>query len=106
MEQIDSTIKPGQEPDDKEDRSRSEKTEPATEISFEAESFSIYGVVYTVDFHWEVDGKTYEFSIPGGGFVSLEHLVEVLRIANSGLNEQSDAEGSNWSNEGNSCRKF
>lgn len=56
---------------------------PATEVQFEAESFSIYGVVYTVDFHWEVDGKTYDFSIPGGGFVSLEQLVEVLGIADS-----------------------
>ena len=71
----------------------------AATVEFTAESFSVYGVIYTVDFHWEVDGKTYEFSIPGGGFVSLEHLVEVLRIANSGSNEQSDAEGSNWSNE-------
>ena len=34
-----------------------------------------------VDFYWEVNGKTYEFSIPGGGFASLEHLVEALGIA-------------------------
>ena len=33
-----------------------------------------------VDFHWEVNGKVYDFSIPGGGFVSLEHLVEALGI--------------------------
>jgi len=38
-----------------------------------------------VDFHWEVDGKEYEFSIPGGGFVSLQHLVEVLGIANTDI---------------------
>jgi len=66
-------------------------------VSFEAEGFSVYGVVYTVDFHYEVNGKTYEFSIPGGGFVSLEHLVEVLGIANPDSNagegsEVSDAE--------------
>lgn len=54
----------------------------AAEVRFEAESFSIYGVVYTVDFHWEVDGKKYDFSIPGGGFVSLGHIVEVLGISN------------------------
>ena len=59
----------------------------ATEVRFEAESFSIYGVVYTVDFHWEVDGKTYEFSIPGGGFVSLQKLLEVLGVA------RNDAKG-------------
>ena len=46
----------------------------------EAESFSVYAIVYTVDFHWEVNGKVYDFSLPGGGFISLEHLVEVLGI--------------------------
>ena len=50
-------------------------------VEFTAESFSVYGVIYTVDFHWEVDGKTYEFSLPGGGFVSLEKLVETLGVA-------------------------
>ena len=52
-------------------------------VEFVAESFSVYGVIYTVDFHWEVDGEEYEFSMPGGGFVSLETLMEVLGIANS-----------------------
>ena len=33
-----------------------------------------------MDFYYEIDGKTYEFSIPGGGFVSLEYLVENLGI--------------------------
>lgn len=51
-------------------------------VQFESDQFSVYGVVasYTVDFHWEVDGKTYEFSIPGGGFVSFEALMEVLNV--------------------------
>ena len=61
-------------------------TEDAGTSTFEAEGFSVYGVVYTVDFHWAVNGKKYEFSIPGGGFVSLEKLVELLGVA--------DAEGS------------
>ena len=52
-------------------------------VEFSAESFSVYGVVYTVDFHYEANGKTYDFSIPGGGFISLEHLVEVLGISES-----------------------
>ena len=51
-----------------------------TDVSFETGSFSVYGVVYTVDFHYEVNGQTFEFSIPGGGFISLEHLIEVLGI--------------------------
>ena len=63
-------------------------------VEFTAESFSVYGVIYTVDFHWEVDGKAYDFSIPGGGFVSLEHLVEVLGIAgsDSALDTENSAE--------------
>ena len=58
-------------------------------VEFEAESFSVYGVVYTVDFHYEVNGKMYQFSLPGGGFVSFTDLVEVLGIigdTNSGEN--------------------
>ena len=51
-----------------------------TDVSFETGSFSVYGVVYTVDFHYEVNGQTFEFCIPGGGFISLEHLIEVLGI--------------------------
>lgn len=52
-----------------------------TEIQFEASSFSIYGVVYTVDFSFEVDGKLYEFSMEGGRAVSFAKLAEVLHIA-------------------------
>ena len=43
-----------------------------------------------VDFQWEVNGKMYEFSLPGGGFVSFTDLVEVLGIisdTNSSNNE-------------------
>ena len=68
------------------------QAEDTTAISFEAESFSIYGVVYTVDFHWEVDGKTYEFSIPGGGFVSLERIAEVLRLSEGAGYTGNDSE--------------
>ncbi|MDO5138288.1 MAG: SpaA isopeptide-forming pilin-related protein, partial [Oscillospiraceae bacterium] len=71
-------------------------------VEFEANSFSVYAVVYTVDFHWEVDGKSYDFSIPGGGFVSLSDIIEILGIAKkdetevsneeSEVNEKSEAE--------------
>ena len=52
-------------------------------IAFSADGFSVYGIVgtYTVDFHWEVNGQTYDFSIPGGGCASLEQVVELLGIA-------------------------
>ena len=53
----------------------------ADELVFDADQFSVYAVVYTVDFHWEVDGKKFDFSIPGGGSISLAELVETLGIA-------------------------
>jgi len=56
-------------------------------LTFEAGNFSVYAIVYTVDFHWEVNGKKFEFSIPGGGFVSLEHLVELLGINDAASTE-------------------
>ena len=45
-----------------------------------------------MDFHWEVNGKTFDFSIPGGGFVSLEHVVELLGVADSDTYSENDAE--------------
>ena len=36
-----------------------------------------------VDFEYSVDGQTYEYSLPGGGFVSFEKLVEALGIVDS-----------------------
>jgi len=37
------------------------------ELLFDAEAFSVYAIVYTVDFAWNVDGKTYEYSLPAAG---------------------------------------
>ena len=62
-------------------------------VQFTADHFSVYALVYTVDFHYEVNGKTYEFSIPGGGFVSLAHLLEAIDINNlETTNENSGAD--------------
>ena len=61
-------------------------------VVFDSDSFSVYAIVYTVDFHWEVNGKMYEFSIPGGGFVSFYKLVEVLGIVGDTNKGNSDAE--------------
>lgn len=55
-------------------------------FEFQTDGFSEFVLQYTVDFHYEINGKKYEFSIPGGGFVSLEHLVEVLGIATPDTN--------------------
>ena len=64
-------------------------TEQNGVVSFEATGFSVYGVFYTVDFAWEVDGETYEFSLNGGGFFRLSELVEALQLADAG--EQGDS---------------
>ena len=50
------------------------------EVSFAAEGFSVYGVVYTVDFHWEVDGQEYEFNLAGGGTASFRDLAVILHL--------------------------
>ena len=60
---------------------KTETDEETQEVTLTTDGFSVYAIVYTVDFHWEVDGKTYDFSIPGGGYVSFEKLVEVLGVA-------------------------
>lgn len=49
-----------------------------TETTFEAGSFSVYAVVYTVDFSYNENGG--EFSISGGDSISLGMLTEELGI--------------------------
>ena len=50
------------------------------EATFEAESFSVYGVVYTVDYEFEVDGKKYDFSLDGGDSTSIRDLLTRFEI--------------------------
>ncbi len=64
-----------------------DETEPAesgektvTGFSFNTDGFSLFVLSYTVDFSYEMNGKTFEFSIPGGGYVSLTGLMELLEI--------------------------
>ncbi|MBQ6376726.1 MAG: hypothetical protein IJJ52_03770 [Lachnospiraceae bacterium] len=56
------------------------------EVSFDTPSFSVYALVYTVDFEYSVNGKVYRFSIPGGGFVTFSQLADLL-----GLTRDPDA---------------
>ena len=49
-------------------------------VSFAADSFSVYGVIYTVDFTY--DGFTY--SIAGESSIKLSELAEILGIAGKG----------------------
>ena len=56
------------------------KNNKVTEAAFTADSFSVFAVVYTVDFHWEVDGEVFEYSLAGGDSVSFRKLVEMLHV--------------------------
>ena len=51
-------------------------------VEFSAESFSVYGVVYTVDFEYTnpATNKTYYFSIDGGTSIYLSELLVVLGV--------------------------
>ncbi|MBR2729157.1 MAG: VWA domain-containing protein [Lachnospiraceae bacterium] len=61
-------------------------------VAFNTESFSVYVIVYTVDFEYTVNGKSYQFSLPGGGFVSFTDLVEVLGITGDTNSEKNGDE--------------
>ena len=71
------------------------KKDKMTAAEFEADSFSVYGVVYTVDFEYETDEestdgsgsgsgkaekKTYTYSIEGESSIKLSDLFEALHV--------------------------
>ena len=58
----------------------SANVESARMVEFTAESFSVYGVVYTVDFEY----NGYFYKLPGGGEMMLSELAEALGIAGDG----------------------
>ena len=80
------------EGEDEEAKLVEEPQEQDDAVVFETNGFSVYGVFYTVDFEYEVDGKVYQFSLPGGGFVSFTDLVEVLGIINDTNSEENGDE--------------
>jgi len=53
-----------------------ETTETEETVVFDADGFSVWGVVYTVDFYY----GDYEYHLPGGGSIVLSSLFEVLGI--------------------------
>ena len=63
-----------------EDEKDADKLEDVETIAFEAKEFSVYALVYTVDFEYSVNGKMYQFSLPGGEKIALSDLIEVLGI--------------------------
>ena len=58
------------------------KEDTVKTVEFESDRFSVYGVVgsYTVDFHYEVDGKKYTFSILGGSAIDLKDLLPIIGV--------------------------
>ena len=57
-----------------------------SEIAFDAESFSVYGVIYTVDFTY----GGYTFSMPGEGSIYLCELAEKLGLYEDDLGKAFD----------------
>ena len=49
-------------------------------VAFDTPSFSVYAIVYTVDFEYEADGQIYSYSMPGGTSMMLSELFDVLGI--------------------------
>ena len=59
-------------------------------VSFETNEFSVYSIVYTVDFHYNVDGKSFTYSIPGGTAVSLRELLPVIGVVTDDADTKID----------------
>ena len=66
-------------------------TQDGDVTTFDATGFSVYGVIYTVDFEYSVNGNTYQFSLPGGEAIALSDLVELLGIIDGTAFEDADA---------------
>ena len=62
-----------------------------SELAFEADSFTVYAVAYTVDFEYSVNGETYQFSLPGGEKIALSRLIEVLGVCEGTKNGEKAA---------------
>ena len=50
------------------------------EVSLKTDSFSVYAISYTVDFHWDVDGEEFEFKLAGGTGISLRDLLTAQNV--------------------------
>ena len=66
---------------DRDDKQAENNVRSEMEFNFTASSFSVYSVVsYTVDFHWEVDGEEYTFSISGGSAIAFSDLLPIIGV--------------------------
>lgn len=66
-----------------------ESVNVAEAVTFESDSFSVYAIVYTVDFEYEKEGRMFRFSLDGGASISLADLCAVLGM--NGETETPDA---------------
>ena len=66
--------------DTAEQSSTTEEAGQSSAVGFTTDSFSVYAIVYTVDFHYDVDGQTYDYSIKGGDTISLKELLPILNV--------------------------
>ena len=70
-----------------------DKGEEDEGIQFVTDEFSVYSVVYTVDFSYEINGKVYGFTMQGADSVSLRALIEALHVyEKTASEEKSDGE--------------
>lgn len=88
VEQMEATMNTPQPQDGAVSEDNSVSDVPVAEIRFEAESFSIYGVVYTVDFHYEVNGRIYQFTLEGGASTDLSDILRGLYVVENGRLEE------------------
>ena len=65
-------------------------TELVSSVSFVTPGFSEFVLKYTVDFEYSVNGKMYQFSLPGGEYMTLHQLVEELSIIENTSFESAD----------------
>ena len=57
------------------------------DVTFNADAFSIYAVVYIVEFEYESGGESYQFSLPGDESVALSELAEKLGLVGNANGE-------------------
>jgi len=73
----------GEDAEPMEGETNAEATDAEAEsstVGFTTDSFSVYAIVYTVDFHYDVDGQTYDYSINGGDVIGLKELLPILNV--------------------------
>ena len=57
-----------------------ETKEGVESVRFQADDSSVYGVIYSAEYRWMANGKTYEYKISSGDAVSFKEIAESLQI--------------------------